>query len=346
MTDKELSHFPNWFLNDSSRRDREIAMEQSGIPLEIRTRRVLKELGYYAHREYYRQNDVTHELDFLAVKTMGGLELPGGMEFLFQLHLVGECKHSETDDLFLFKAENGLAGVGGNFPVRLYPEDRYHEEYDSFEASCEFPFYGERFVEVNANNYKWRKDGNYSDRVIYEACERLVAACRFYKGYHTEGHDSVGEEIFDRVKDDYESLARSMVNADPEKIVHRLVEEDPGHVFAAVGLLLLDFAVPVLVLDDNRGFIEATLADDGKVTFVQELDVAFYSHVPRTSESYSPGVAFPVAVCKQRSLSKLTRIVETGTEELIEKVKVSLRDRQSRIAEKLLMSEINRRNPK
>jgi hypothetical protein len=45
MSDK-MNDFLKWFNNPSQREDREKAMEMSGIPLEIRTRRLLTELRY------------------------------------------------------------------------------------------------------------------------------------------------------------------------------------------------------------------------------------------------------------------------------------------------------------
>jgi hypothetical protein len=66
MTDRELSDFPSWFLNDTNRLDRERAMERSGIPLEQRTKRVFRDMNYHVTRHYYVEDGVSHELDFKA----------------------------------------------------------------------------------------------------------------------------------------------------------------------------------------------------------------------------------------------------------------------------------------
>jgi hypothetical protein len=80
LADREIPEFRAWFSNDVTKKDREEAMERSGIPLELRIRRVLESLGYYVHKDYYVRNGVTHELDFMATKTLEEMELPNGMD--------------------------------------------------------------------------------------------------------------------------------------------------------------------------------------------------------------------------------------------------------------------------
>jgi hypothetical protein len=136
---------------------------------------------------------------------------------------------------------------------------------------------------VNANDFKSRKNDNYSDRVTYQACEKLAAAHRYYREYHTAGHNEDDAETFDRISN-LESLPQPLTNASDQGVIRRLVEENPEMVFDAVRYLMFNFAVPILVLDDNRRFVETTLENDGRVRFGQELEVALYPHVLRTSE--------------------------------------------------------------
>jgi hypothetical protein len=118
------TNFQDWFANSDQRKDREKNMEQSGIPLEIRTRRHLKKLGYDAVRTYYvtEEPGKYHELDFQATKNIHTFSLPQGLTLKFQLLLLGDCKHSETDDFFAFEAEEPTL-LSSDFPIRLYRED-------------------------------------------------------------------------------------------------------------------------------------------------------------------------------------------------------------------------------
>lgn len=66
-------------------------MEQTGIPLEIRSRRRLEKLGFTARRTYYRDDDNTyHELDFFANKVLEEVPLPYSFSVMFSLCLFGE----------------------------------------------------------------------------------------------------------------------------------------------------------------------------------------------------------------------------------------------------------------
>jgi hypothetical protein len=90
-----IPSFRDWFANTASRKDREVMMEQTGTPLEIRSRRRLERLGFTARRRYYRDDDNTsHELDIFAYKMLEEVPLPYSFSVKFSLYLLGECNEN------------------------------------------------------------------------------------------------------------------------------------------------------------------------------------------------------------------------------------------------------------
>jgi hypothetical protein len=76
---------------------------------------------------------------------------------------------------------------------------------------------------------------------------------------------------------------------------------------------------------------------------MQEVEVALYPHVLRTSGLGMSHEVLPVTVCKQASLSKAVEIIETGTQQLVEEMKTFIEGHSSTVVEELFLTELLRR---
>jgi hypothetical protein len=340
--------FLNWFKSANERRNRERMMERSGIPLELRARRNLRQLEYSPTRAYYEKEGVSHEIDFLAYKEHNTIELPHGFELLFDLTLIGDCKHSETHDLFLFKAEDPIHISLSDFPLRLCREQFPDWGMVSIESFFKFPLICERVVEVDAKNYPSRKNGNYQDRMTYQACENLADAYEYYRRRYTRDVDELRSAALS------EFLARHapsyLKEASPVSLARRLAKRHTRELYEALNASVVSLAFPFLVVDDNRGLVETMLNNDGQVRFLREAGVALYPHVPRTArmrsngEVYRPTGILPVVICRQSCLPEAVSILELGIQKLTDGAKKMIHKDPTVVLRSLILAEIGFRS--
>lgn len=337
-----LSSFRDWFANIASRKDREVMMEQTGIPLEIRTRRRLEKLGFASRRTYYTDDDDTsHELDFVAYKALEEVPLPYSFSVKFSLYLLGECKRSQTHDFFLFEDEDRKGIHASCIPLRFNRETFLDLRWS--EAGIQFPYATERIVEVDAANYKTRDKNNYGDRITFEACNALARACRYLRRDFVEDDDFERYPLFAKIEAEFLSVLTQ--ERDALKAVEILLKSSAQKVFEAFDFWPVRYALPLLVLDDNRGLIKTTLSPGGNVLFKEEADVALYSFVPRNITqprdpgSWGPSEVLPVIICKYSSLDKAITMIQQGVSKIADHAKRELRDDPRMVVRDLILTQ-------
>jgi len=347
MSDK-MNDFLKWFNNPSQREDREKAMEMSGIPLEIRTRRLLTELRYTVSRAYYQsEEENVRELDFLATKQLGQCPLARG-QIAFSLHVLGECKHSSTHDFFAFQAEqveNML--LLSAFPLLFSRETITSAPFSSVLGSLKyhfaFPFVTDRIVEVHADNYKTRNKKNYEDEMTHGACEALLSASIHFKNMNQKLYDIERRRLFSPLQNDYRQISEKMPGATPRQLVKQLIRNNPVTIWDDFSYFPVTFGVPMLVIDDNRGLVTTVLRDDGSVMFKDDVGLVLYPYVPENIQQFQEVGAvgtLPVIICKCSSITNAVKVIEDGSVKVIEQFKALLRARPESLLEEYLVTEI------
>jgi hypothetical protein len=337
----EESDFDKWFENPQNKKEREAAMERSGIPLETRARRSLRGLGYDAFRDFYEKDGISHELDVNLYKRFETIKLPYDFEATFYLCLLGECKRSETSDFFAFEAEERVFRT--DYPIRLHREAVPNLDVAFPGDIFKFPFIAERIVEVEASSFKSRKQGNYGDRMTFEACESLVSACQFFQSFHSDFYFDAGWRMaaFDEIGDRYYSLEHEIGSIGA---VDKIISEDPEQVFRLFTYFSGFLGVPIVILDDNRGLVKTVLSKDGRVSFEGEVEVVLYPHLIKdVARSREKGrgldVVLPIVLCKHASLPKTVQLLEEGTRKILEQFKRDLQDDPARVIREMISTE-------
>ncbi len=336
------SNFDRWFANPQNRKQREAEMERSGIPLEIRVRRALRKVGYKAFRDFYEKNGIYHELDFMAVKKIRRIQLPYDFRVEFYLQFLGECKHSETHDFFAFEAEDIEFAM--RYPLRLHREDVPFQHSKFPGEPFNFPFLAERIVEVQASTFKSRQDGNYQDRVTFEACEKLVEACKSIQSY-VGPDDEMRSDVFEELSERYYALENKLSTR--TEAVDRLISEDEEKIFREFNNFTGFLGVPLLVLDDNRGLVKTALGETGKPVFQGEAETVLYPHHTKSLVS-SPefhsrnqlGDMIPIVICKHKSLLKTTKLIEDGSRKLLDNFEKVIQENPKRFIAELISAQV------
>jgi hypothetical protein len=359
--------FSKWFSNPEQKSVREKAMLMSGIPLEIKARRFLANNGYRITRWYYPTDQETgRELDFVAEKVLGNYtfplsespypDFPIGSQVDFWIVILGECKRSSTNDFFAFKAEGEQVGRTlkfTRFPIPFYrqmnapPFTLVTGSLSSLMLPLmpfySFPFITDRIVEVDAAHFQTRQNDNYGDKMTHEACEKLLAASINLKENYQFSMDMETRELFRSLQEDYVEISKKMPTSASREIAKKLVEIDAKRAWKKLPYLSIGWGVPLMVLDDNRGLISTNLRKDGTVEFKEDIGLALYPYVSeniRNFQKIGARGSFPVIICKNSSLPEGLKIIETGTDKLIERFTTYLKDSPERLIEDLLAAEV------
>jgi hypothetical protein len=362
MSSDNSSEFSSWFNNPDQRSARKKAMLMSGIPLEIKARRFLANKGYRVTRWYYPTDPATRrELDFIAEKVLGHYTFPSSeYPFMeenridFWIVILGECKRSSTNDFFAFEAEQPERTLKySQFPIPFYRQmgaPPYTFVIGSLSSSMSplvpsygFPFVADRIVEVDANNFKTRKNDNYGDRMTHEACETLLSASINLKENYQSSMDRSTRKLFASLEHDYLEISKKMLDDSPREVAKKLVETDPKRAWKKLSYLPIGWGVPLIVLDDNRGLISTNLREDETVEFKEDIGLVLYPYVSENIQHFQKigaSGSFPVIICKNASLPKALTIIETGTGKLIETFMTSIKNRPEEFIEQLLATEI------
>jgi hypothetical protein len=347
MSDK-MNDFLKWFNSPTQREDREKAMEMSGIPLEMRTRRLLTQLKYTVSRAYYQiKEENVRELDFLATKQLGQCPLARG-QIAFSLHILGECKHSSTHDFFAFQAEqveNML--LLSAFPLLFGRETITSTPFSSVLGSLKyhfgFPFVTDRIVEVHAENYKTRKEENYGDEMTHGACEALLSASIHFKNMNQKLYDIERRRFFSPLQNDYRQISEKMPGATPRQLVRQLIRNNSATIWDDFSYFPVTFGVPMLVIDDNRGLVTTILRDDGSVMFKDDVGVVLYPYIPENIQQFQDVGAvgtFPVIICKYSSMTDAVKLIEDGSLKVIKQFEAFLSARPESLLEEYLVTGI------
>ncbi len=343
---EQESEFNKWFANPINKRARELAMERSGVPLEMRTRRRLRSLGYSAIRDYYEDGGIARELDILADKLLDSIS-PYGLGLSIYLLILGECKRSETHDFFAFQSEESRE-LRVQYPLKFYTEGFPRGALNITFPACKpfaFPFIAERIVEVDATKFMSHKDGNYGDKMTYEACETLAHACRFFRKFHSNFYFDEGfkEGAFDGICEDNPSFEDAIHGTYDEAVraVEKITSEKPEECSRIFSYFTAIWGVPILVLDDNRGLVNTRLRNDGTVSIDGDLEVVLYPYLQRDL-SHSDDQSLPIVVCKYKYLEQAVNVLETGARKIVEQFKRELDDDPTLVLRQLMMTQLYR----
>ncbi|MFI5449662.1 MAG: hypothetical protein ACHQ03_07855 [Candidatus Bathyarchaeia archaeon] len=362
MSSESSNEFSDWFNSPDQRSDREKAMLMSGTPLEIKAQRFLTNSGYRVMKLYYTKDlETGRELDFLAEKvahqyrfTLSEYPYPEESRIYFWIDILGECKRSSTHDFFAFAAEQPERLLEHSiYPIPLYDykADAPHtfvigslsSRFPPLMPHFRFPFIADRIVEVDANNFKTRKGDNYGDEMTHQACEALLSAAVHQKRVHQSLIDIIARQLFATLQPAYLELSKKMPKSTPMEVARRLVEIDSKRVQKQLGMFPIVWGVPLIVLDDNRGLIATSLRKDGSVEFGADLGLVLYPYISENIQHFRKVGArgsFPVIICKNASLADALKIIETGTQSLIQQFTRVLKNRPEEFIEQILATAI------
>lgn len=182
-----MPNYKDWLNSDEAKKHRIDLLKLSGIPLELRLRKIFDEKGFiavpYGYRDVADNDDsrlliedgVWRELDTWAVSNKNLSVDIGDLKINFLIQILCECKYSLDRDVITFSDEYAGSYIH-HFPILCNGHQILGQN-----LSKEFtlPDLAERIIEVSSTSDSMR-DNNLTDRNIHEACEQLTICLEIF----------------------------------------------------------------------------------------------------------------------------------------------------------------------
>ena len=337
---EEYNNYKDWFNNDDSKRKVLEGIKLSGMPLELKTRKIFREKGYDVTSAYYspstEQKEELREIDIYAIKQEKGFSIDD-FQVNFNFLFVGECKYSGISDILIFEygdtnnliIDNLPLFVNGHRLIKLLPQVRTSKYFGS-------PLFAEKAIQVNAAKPYGKKEYNYSNKLVHDACEQITMASNFY--FNRRGsfwRDFYNNTLNSPFFGDYKkALADGKIRSHEDGFTKMPVEEDVAEFFKKInkkmlGLLglCIDVFFHVLIFDESRGIMKVKTDELCNPKELEPIDYCIYLHTPVNLKNYDifrESYSLPIIICNPESLRKVISDLEKSMRSIINELENQL----------------------
>lgn len=353
MAEKGKGAYKDWLNSEDEKFKPKLidSLNKAGVPLELKTKKRLENLGFEANPYYYDDyyelgagfpqldqygTTVTNggkikrrELDLLAILRRGGIIPIKGVDLHIRLKLAVECKYSSNKDFFVFEFQDPLTSLP-NFPVKLNGFVILPEWLDKY---FEMPIKIEKVAEADVSKPESRKGGNFTSRITRTASEQLFSAISDIRHNWQVGIHRI---YFDIVKQ--MDIKKKFEKLDREGKIKRVEEPGRSYIpkdylddfckknithfdFEKIGSYTIDLIFPVIVIDETRGVIKAVLNDANEVIDFEDIGYGVYMYVSDKIDRGWLGEIeldkeLPVIICNLSYLDECVSKLIEGMEKL------------------------------
>ncbi|MCF4969440.1 hypothetical protein [Nostoc sp. CMAA1605] len=249
-------------------------LEQEGTILEIKALNDFKNSGYDA-AEYFYVDTVTNksrQIDILAHKQSSFKIKETRTKIILNLWIVADCKFKSQIDLLCFnfgiKQDDIL-----NFPKFIASDYRFKLN-DVIEPNLLITSKITQLV-MDANAMK---GDHLRDTFIYDSCHQVYSCI---KSLHYE----MSQIYFNHMKTELSrssyirQIIREMNNNEfisIEEIMERLHLVSVYDLLSEIETIYLDAFIPVIIIDESRGILEAELDSNFKLKNLVDKEIALY----------------------------------------------------------------------
>jgi hypothetical protein len=309
-------------------------IQKSGIPLELRARKVLKDNGFNVINFRYQDSDnpdedlglqqrIWRELDILATRREKSTVKVHGCEISFGTNILAECKYSSDKDILIFEHPKFQSADLSHFPIMISGQTMIDI---LLKEGIALPVSVERLVEVDHTSEK-KKEDNYRDIGVHKACEQILSATRFYVNlkrgtlrlyYISMSKDStIGKEwqtLLKGGKIPYEGSG-SKRNI-PQSFINEFLNDKfkPEEMLEDFSQVFIHVCFSLIITDSSRGIIQAKLNESYEVIDLDDKGICIYTYVSENVDRYESILenyfVFPVIVCNLPNLPSAISLIE------------------------------------
>ncbi len=358
-------HYQDWYKSDDARRHIIDNIGKSGIPLELRTRKTLKDHGFRVTNYRYQDpgdnaqllslgysTGMWRELDIYAYTQRKEILNIGECQIFFTTTILGECKYSSDEDFFVFEHLNSDNVDLTRFPL-LPNGDKMLPM--TFASHFSLPVLIERVSEINVNSSS-RGKGNFTDTITHQACEQLLSALTFNfvrrrsvvrRFYRSMANDSqilrIWKEWLDAGKVEYETIGSH--EKVPDGFINSFLMErfDAKTMLQDFPEVMVDVIFPLIVIDESRGIIRVSLDDSYQITGLEDIGMCLYPYISENPDRYETilenSFTVPVFICNLLHLDTAIKIISEGIHNLVERTKEYLESNPHFIAKEIVFND-------
>jgi len=360
-----MDDYKKWLASNEAKRFVIDNVKKSGIPLELRARRVLKNNRFNVTSLRYLDIDsdtsdvdldlgrgVWRELDLLATRTEETTANIGKCEIRFVTNILGECKYSSEKDVLVFEHLDPENADLSHFPLLVNGQ---HILSTPLRTNFSLPLLVERLIEVNANSASKEK-GNFTDMAMHTASEQMLSALRYFlhrwrqiirRHYMDAGKASLIREKWDNLlkekKVPYEEFGS--YSRVPDSFIRNFLKEDfeSETMLQDFPFISIHTCFPLMITDESRGIIRAKLSDSYDVVDLEDVGLCIYTYVSENANRYAAvldnAFVLPILICNLANLDSVIRLISQGMNNAIEQTRKRLIENPYLIPREILFSD-------
>lgn len=333
---QRYSSYKEWLGKDNIKEKLKKGLEKSGVPLELRAMKVLRQNGYRCQSFRYLDTETGkyRDMDIIASKTHEQSFKINDCNVVFNITILGECKYSYNLDFLAFETKDRHFPT---FPVVFTGKRMLGASYREFE----FPIVIRKVVETDVFNLKWKD--NFQDRKTHEACEKLTACF----SYLYDRRLKRARVNFDRYRLLFGKSWGEFLNKGHSLREKQVLQQRIGefvkankHLISQVHYFPIEIGFPLMIIDQNRGLIK--IEYDEENTSIRDFkDVGFgiYPYVSEFADRYDNILgqyfAFPIVICNLAYLKECIETLNNGIEKMVNYAKELLHNNPHAIVEEI-----------
>jgi len=362
---RPYSHYSKWFASDETRKFVIQNIRRSGIPLELRARKILSNSGFRATGIHYLEPvdkeselavrygpGIWRELDIYASRSERPHIKVHDCEIHFVTHILGECKYSVDKDVFVFEHTDKENVDLSRFPVLANGQQMLSP---LLARNFVLPVLAEKVTEINAASES-KKDGNFSDAVTHGACEQILSALRFFlmRSRETIRRDYLRLSEPSRIKLAWQRiLSEGKVERETIGPVTRVTDHSINEFlqtnFEAEEMLrdfpyfVVHIFFPIVVIDESRGVIKAVVDESFEVVALDDIGSCVYLYVSENADRYANvlenSFVLPILMCNLGQLEKAIAMLDAGVKSVVDDTQRYLENNPQYIVKEIMFNE-------
>lgn len=345
--------YKNWLGNQKVIENLKESVKKSGTPLELRTKKFLKDNNFYATNIHYLSDNIWRELDIRAFRIEKLETEIEGCKIVIMTHILGECKYSTDMDVFVFEHLDKENVDTKLFPIRVNGQKILSPFVNSH---FKFPLIIEKAINVNVSILN-KTNGNYTDSRIHDACEQVLAAVSSYcdrqrKSICNEYNNFTrGSTIFSLWKKEpkSENVEREKISGGIEAVPDNIIDDFLREKFNSNPMLrdfpyiIIHLIIPLVVFDENRGLIKACVDENCNITDFEDVGFCLYPYISENANKYQNVLEnhfnFPIILSSYNCLDKILKIIDKGIEGIINEMKEDIIQKPYLIPKEIIFND-------
>ncbi len=269
-----MSTPPSWFSNGTAVNRMKKALEKSGIPLELKTRKIMKDKEYrtmslyysdHLHGEVPPEERILRELDVYAYKTIYKFKIANCVINFRGIFFI-ECKHREDLALVFFKNENERLL---NLPLPFRGKSMLYVSHKNYTV----PLIATSHSEMKPSSQSVYKDKS----VLYNASNQAIAACHYMYKRQTQNWFPF-RQLYDRYKARHTETSKT--------IIRDSYTDD--QIISEIHIFNFDLAFTIVNFNEDTTILEAEFDyDSGEVTNLNDIGYCVYPILPSKVDRYN-----------------------------------------------------------